>query len=103
MGWTFPALEEGHVAVDACCPLCPDRLGNGQAVVQIAVGPIDEESARADARGEDHTACAVLAHGPCASHFSEPEIVIALRDIGPPLELVGGLLRANEKPVVPDP
>jgi hypothetical protein len=75
---SFPPLSADHVAVDGGCPLCPAHLGNGQRVVQLAVGPTDRDAARSHEAGEEYAAGAVLAHEPCAKRFSDAELEIAL-------------------------
>lgn len=80
-GRSFPPLAANHVAVDGGCPLCPAKLGNGQHVVQLAVGPTDQDGAQAHNIGEEYTAGALLAHQPCVNRLSPSELEIALRDI----------------------
>jgi hypothetical protein len=80
-GRSFPPLAANHVAVEGGCPLCPAKLGNGQRVVQLAIGPTDQDAARAHNVGEEYTAGALLAHLPCINRFSPSELEIALRDI----------------------
>ncbi|WP_158883952.1 hypothetical protein [Amycolatopsis anabasis] len=83
LGMRFPPVGPTHVVAAGACPLCPERLGNGQAVVQLAAGPVDDESARLDAQGETYTAAAYLAHELCAQRFSESEIELTLKGLPP--------------------
>lgn len=76
-------MTADHVAVDAACPLCPQRLGNGARVVQVAAGPVDAHTAHLDALGEVYTAGAYLAHESCVTGLSDPEIEIALSGLPP--------------------
>lgn len=80
-GRSFPPLAEDHVAVEGGCPLCPAKLGNGQRVVQLAIGPTDHDGARSHNSGEEYTAGALLAHERCIKRLSPSELEIALRDI----------------------
>lgn len=81
VGLSFPPLAPDHVAVDAACPLCPERLGNGARVVQLAAGPMDAHAAYLEKLGVEFTAGAYVAHEPCVRRLSDSELGIALHGL----------------------
>jgi hypothetical protein len=69
-GRSWPKLAPDHPAADDPCLLCDDRLGDGQAVTLIILGPggrhDDADDQLQALNGRWHASWAVLLHSACA-------------------------------------